>query len=156
MAPTASHVALLAPVPLEHLEDGRSTCDTQGKVAFGSRAWEVFRALDQERKGMPVDVYIYASRAEDRRAVASWHAHYIDHVESINGAHPSGMLYRPPSTARYADDNEGHWAIFWEVTALRRLQEAHLLALTGFTGFGKARPYPRDFVPEGPMLIEHP
>jgi hypothetical protein len=36
-------VALLAPVPLEHLIDGVAVCDQQGKVAFGSRAWEIFR-----------------------------------------------------------------------------------------------------------------
>ena len=42
------------------LHSGANVCREEGKVAFGSRAWEVFRELDQIRKGEPVDVLIYA------------------------------------------------------------------------------------------------
>ena len=45
-------VALLAPVPLEHLIDGLSVCDQQGKVAFGSRAWEIFREAYKNVSGL--------------------------------------------------------------------------------------------------------
>lgn len=61
---TAAHIALLAPVPLEHLLDGETTARTEGKVAFGSRKWDTFRQLDALREGMPVDVYIYASHPD--------------------------------------------------------------------------------------------
>ena len=54
-------IALLAPVPLVHLEDGANICHEKGKVAFGSRSWEVFRELDELRKKQPVPVLIYAS-----------------------------------------------------------------------------------------------
>lgn len=40
--------ALLAPVPHDHLLDGADVCANRGKVAFGSRAWEVIRRLDDE------------------------------------------------------------------------------------------------------------
>lgn len=60
---TIKEVALLAPVPLEFLIEGIAVCDRQGKVAFGSRAWEIFRKLDELRNGQPVDVYIYASHS---------------------------------------------------------------------------------------------
>jgi hypothetical protein len=43
-------VSLLVPVPFEHLYDGANICQSQGKVALGDRAWEVFRELDAERK----------------------------------------------------------------------------------------------------------
>jgi len=89
---TAAHIALLAPVPLEHLVDGQKTAESEGKVAFGSRAWEVFRELDTRRKGMPVDVYIYASHSDGQREFeVSWHGRYVGHVEGRMGAHPDGM-----------------------------------------------------------------
>jgi len=105
---------------------------------------------------MPVDVYIYASHSEDPRAIASWHARYIGQVDSISGAHPAGMRYRPCSTATNPSDNQGHWAIFWEVEDLRSLSNNERLALADLTGFGKKKAYGHGFVPEGPLLIEHP
>jgi hypothetical protein len=54
---TAAHVALLAPVPLEHLIDAKNKSDTESRVAFGSRVWELLAELDTLRKSMPVDLY---------------------------------------------------------------------------------------------------
>jgi len=91
---TAAHVALLAPVPLEHLIDGKKKSDIEGRVAFGSRVWELFTELDTLRKNMPVDVYIYASHGGGNRDFeVSWHARYVRHVNSEMGAHPDGMRY---------------------------------------------------------------
>lgn len=93
---TAAHVALLAPVPLVHLEDGHRVVESEGKVAFGSRAWETFRQLDDVRKGQPVDVYIYASHSDGNHDFeVSWRGPYIGHVEGNMGSHPDGMRYRP-------------------------------------------------------------
>jgi hypothetical protein len=104
-----------------------------------------------------VDAYLYASHTDGPLILeATWHARYIGHVESVNGAHPSGMRYRPPSTAKYPSDNQGHWAVFWEVESLREVSAAERRRLADFTGFGKRRPYGRNFVPEGPLLVEHP
>jgi hypothetical protein len=130
---------------------------TEGRVAFGSRAWEVFRELDLLRKGVPIDVYIYASHSNVTPMFeASWHGRYIGHVESVGGAHPAGMQYRPPSTAQYAKDSSGKWALFWEVEDLRELPPHDRLHLANLTGFGKRKSYGSPFVPEGPLLIEHP
>ena len=155
---TAPHIALLAPVPEEHLIDGQEVAKAAGRVAFGSRAWELFRKLDSLRKGMPVDVYIYASApaSKDAEFAVSWRARYIRHVDSLGGAHPDGMLYRPSSTKRYANDNSGYWAVFWEVEDLRRLPENEHMSPAEFTGFEKAKQYQHPFPPEGPILIEHP
>ncbi|MBA1149057.1 hypothetical protein H0Z60_18560 [Ectothiorhodospiraceae bacterium WFHF3C12] len=150
------NVALLAPVPLAHLTDGAVVCRTVGKVAFGSRAWEVFRELDQLQPEGPVDVLIYASHANaDGPAKVAWRAEYIGYVEGRHGAHPEGMMYRPPSTAEHSSDNFGHWAVFWEVKNLRELAPAETIAvreLQNLTG----KYYKPSFVPEGPIIVQSP
>lgn len=79
---SASNIALLAPVPLEHLTTGKKVAEAHGKVAFGSQMFELFRKLDLERKGQPVEVYIYASHHEGYPdGVIYWRARYIGHVE---------------------------------------------------------------------------
>lgn len=154
---TAAHVALLAPVPLEHLIDGKKKSDIEGRVAFGSRVWELFTELDTLREGMPVDVYIYASHDGGHRDFeVSWHARYVRHVNSEMGAHPDGMRYRPESTGKYPNDNSGHWAVFWEVEDLQKLPKEQHMSLAQFTGYGKKKAYGHAFPPEGPLLVEHP
>lgn len=155
MAATVLHIALLAPVPLEHLQDGAVVCQQQGRVAFGSQAWEVFRQADNLRRGLPVDVYIYASHSPSPLHLeVSWQGRYIGHVSSIGGAHPQRMRFRPPSTAKYPDDMQ--WAIYWEVEKLHQLPEDRRIPTGDFCGFNKRRGYGRNFVPEGPILITHP
>jgi len=150
-------VALLAPIPIGHLDSGLAVCAAEGKVAFGSRSWEVFRELDAARKGMPVDVYIYASWSGPQEVrAATWRAVYVGHVECIVGAHPAGMRFRPPSTGQNESDNAGHWAVFWEVRDLRRVDETEFIPTGQFTGHGKRRAYRDNFAPEGPLLVEHP
>lgn len=142
-------VALLAPVPLEHLESGKNTCASEGKVAFGSMAWEVFRRLDVLRENQRVQVLIYASY--DKPIVpfrVSWQAFYTGHCESIDGKHPDGMKYRPASTSTDTDD----WAVFWEVEKLQIIEGHHPL-ISSLSGFGNTRHYQKTFRPEGPILI---
>jgi hypothetical protein len=154
---TAAHIALLAPVPLEHLIDGQKIVAKEGKVAFGSRAWETFRELDNLRKGMPVDVYIYESHGNGQYDFTlSWRARYTRTVESDLGAHPDGMKFRPASTAKYANDNSGHWAVFWEVDSLQPIANNERLHVGELTGYGKKNAYGHAFAAEGPLLIEHP
>ncbi len=148
--------ALLAPVPLMHLGEGRDTCIAQGKVAFGSRAWEVFRDLDEKRHNQPVDVYIYASMEHaDGSPAATWRAEYIGHVEAKMGAHPAGMRYRPLSTANYPSDNYGHWAVFWEVTNLRMVDDNEQVLVKDLQGVG-GNYFKPEFIPQGPIIIQSP
>lgn len=87
-ATTASRVALLAPVPREHLVDGRETALTKGRVAFGSMRWKVFRELDRLRKGMPVDVYIYESDGVGKiNSRATWREVAIVSTKRAKWAH---------------------------------------------------------------------
>jgi hypothetical protein len=139
---TASNVALLAPVPLAHLTDGAVVANEKGKVAFGSRAWEVFRRLDGLRDGLPVDVWIYASHAHvGGPPKATWRARYIGHVDAVGGAHPQGAKFRPPR------------AIFWEVEYLRELEPGEAMPVADFQGLDRKSRYAKLFVPEGPLLV---
>lgn len=151
-----SDIALLAPVPLVHLLDGHEVCASKGKVAFGSRAWEVFRELDEIRSGQTVPALIYASMANmDGPVVVSWIGEYIGHVESRNGTHPSGMEFRPPSTAENKSDNLGWWAIFWEVANLQELPEEQQLSVQDIQS-RKGDFYKSSFIPEGPIIVQNP
>jgi hypothetical protein len=151
---TASNVALLAPVPLAHLTDGAAVANEKGKVAFGSRAWEVFRRLDGLRDGLPVEVWIYASHAHvGGPPKATWRARYIGHVETPTGAHPDGSKFRPPSTTEGGEDKAGHWGLFWEVEDLRELAPQEAMLVTRFQGFDRKSRYAKLFVPEGPLLV---
>lgn len=154
---TAAHIALLAPVPEEHLIDGAEVCSKEGKVAFGSRAFLVFVELDELRQGEPVDVYIYSSHRErSGPAQATWTARYQGFVKSVNGAHPEGSRYRPPSTFKYESDNKGHWGLFWEVTDLRQVHEDEVILVRDMRGWRHKTKYDRFFIPEGPLIIEQP
>lgn len=145
-------IALLAPVPLIHLEDGEYVAKHKGKVAYGSRAWEFFRKLDHERGELAVETFIYASHTDVRNLSITWHARYIGHVEGVNGLHPEGRRYRPKSTLEW--DDEGYWAVFWEVEMLERLKDP--VPIAELCSYETGAPYGKGFVPEGPMRIANP
>ncbi|MBV7380586.1 hypothetical protein [Maritimibacter dapengensis] len=148
-------IALLAPVPEEHLISALDTQKSAGKVAFGSNAWQVFNELREIAGDQEIDVYIYAS---DSRKFGPpkvrWTARYLGHVDSKNGAHPSGMTYRPTSTEQYDADNRGHWAVFWEVDSLVELTKDEAIPMNLLSGRNSHKAFVSNFVPHGPTLIE--
>jgi hypothetical protein len=145
-------IALLAPVPLKHLEQAVAVCNSEGKVAFGSNAWELFRQLDLERNGSAVDAYIYASMdPSGDRLEASWYARYIGHVPEKGGAHPEGMRFRPPST-----QTDGTFAVFWEVDSLHQLAPEKRIPTGQFIGYDTGKAYKKNFIPKGPLLVIRP
>lgn len=118
--PKTHAFAILAPVPEQHLETGKEAIAAQlaadppeipPTLAYGSRAYDVFRKADEERAGRPVDIYFYASHAENPtlQPQATWKATYIEHVESRRGRYRGNPLHRPPSTA---GDKENYWAVY--------------------------------------------
>jgi hypothetical protein len=149
-------VALLAPVPEEHLVSALDVVRKHKKVAFGSRAWQVFQQIDELRGNAPINVLIYASDSSVLQSPpkVSWRAKYIGQKEAKGGAHPDGMTYRPLSTTQYPGDNKGHWVIFWEVCDLVRLSIESEVEIGTLFQFGRAKPCKRFFVPRGPLLIE--
>jgi hypothetical protein len=147
-------VALLAPVPEEHLISGQETLSKAGKVAFGSKNWELFNKLVELLKGDECDVLLYASDAARplNPPVATWSARFAGFTVAVNGAHKDGMKYRPTSTTKYPLDNQGSWAVFWEVTNLRPITPGVKINL--LRGFEKPRSYLKNFIPKGPILIQ--
>jgi hypothetical protein len=65
--------AILAPVPEQHLLSAQEAIAAQlaadppkisPVLAYGSKAFKVFRKADEERAGRPVDIFIYAFHAK--------------------------------------------------------------------------------------------
>ena len=155
MSELSAHVALLAPVPLEHLLSGRETCDKQGKVAFGSRAFDALHKLTELADGASCDVVIYASDAHlPGPPKATWRARFVRWVEAKAGGHPEEMKYRPPTTAQYQGDNHGHWFVFWEVSDLRELPSAQHILISNLKAVGKKSKLAKNFIPLGPVVVE--
>ena len=148
-------IALLAPVPLEHLISGLPVCKAAGKVAFGSNAFQTFRDLDLLREDLTCDVYIYPSDSGlFGKPKIRWLATYIRHVDSNNGRHPDGMAYRPTSSEAYPSDNLGFWACFWEVSDLRELSSSDALSMNRLKGAKTAKSYVSGFIPHGPVIVD--
>jgi len=149
------HPALLVPVPEEHLESGLQVCLDQGKVAFGSRLFEVFRELDAMLDGKPCPVLIYASWPKFHLPVptVTWRGTYVGSIEVQAGRHPDGMRYRPPTTAKYPDDNAGHWAVFYHVADLKKLPKEERIGIPGLYPFGKSKPYGKATKIEHPVIV---
>jgi hypothetical protein len=158
MVESHPEIALLCPVPLEHLKDGEELCRREGRVAFGSQAWELFeRDLEGLRTGLPVEVYIYASHSPIVvRPVVSWRARYVAYVRSIGGMHPQEEKRRPRSTR--PEDHSAHWkwAGFWEVENLRPLPSDEEIRISNLRSWKSESHFKRNFIPEGPLLIERP
>ncbi len=152
-----SDFAILAPVPLEHLESGQGIATDKGFVAFGSRKFELFRDIDERRGVDPVPVLIYPSHEDDPAKVTSmisWVGWYIGSEETPNGRHSLGMEHRPPTTGQYATDNKGYWAVFWHVRQLTPLPATDRFPISKLQtikgGWRKNAP------PRGPELVAVP
>jgi hypothetical protein len=143
---TASDFALLAPVPLVHLESAQ---ELKGPVAFGSRAYDCFAQVKTLRGNDDVDVYLYASHPEGRDLTVRWHARYIGFVPAVKGLHPNPER-RPLSSESDTADS----LLFWEIEDLELLKSP--IAIGTLQGLKNKKPYGTSFPPHGPILIKHP
>lgn len=150
-------VALLAPVPEEHLISGQAKCAETGRVAFGSRDFEVFRKLDEQRDSVPCQAIIYASWPDTHPPGpprASWTATYLRTVEARSDGSPPQGIFRPDSTEKYPGDKKGHWAVYWEVADIRQLEDEERILISSLRGRNATKNYLKTFRPERPLLIE--
>ena len=149
--------AILAPVPLRHLETGLDIARATGFVAFGSRKFELFRDINERCGGSPVPVLIYPSHEDDiakTSNLVSWVGWYVGSEESNNGRHSKGMEHRPPTTGDNPSDNKGYWAVFWHVRDLMPLALSDRFPISKLQtvkgGWRKNAP------PRGPELVAVP
>jgi len=148
----AADVALLAPVPLQHLESGLQICDADGFVVFGSDAGimlsEFRNLVDAEH---PADILFYASHTPIKGVpAATFRGRFVDYDEAKGGrAKKEWQQFRPPSTA-----SDGTWMTFYRVTDLRALDAP--VALSSLTKRGGKSKLATTFVPLGPLIIDTP
>lgn len=148
--------ALLCPVPRQHLVSAVED-NLLLQVTFGSNAWEFFRKVDDERKNpaLHVDVFVYASWQDAGQPFvpeATWRGVYVKHlVASDPRQRREAMRYRPSST-----QGETGWTVYWLVEDLQELPESQHIEISTLRGWRTQKTYSRNFIPSGPLLIEHP
>lgn len=149
--PTAD-VALLTPVPQQHLESGLQRCADTGFVAFGTDSGMVlseFRmAVDADH---PADILFYASETPKVGAPsATYRGRFAGFDGAVAGrAKKAWAQHRPPTT-----EHDGAWQSFYLVSDLRKLETA--IPLTTLTKHGNKGKLAKAFVPLGPMIIDTP
>lgn len=153
-----SHVdfAILAPIPAEHLESGLALWGEY--VSFGSHKWELFRKVDELRRGAEVPVLIYPSHETDVVKLTfqvEWFAWYIGHVDDSRKFDDETSGRRPPTTARYPEDNASGWSLFWRVRSLVQLPPEHHLAIREVETY-KTGNWRKNSPPRGPEIVARP
>ena len=94
-------------------------------------------------------VYLYESLDDERpvgESLVRWHGRYTRYV-THEAMRRADQRLRPPSTA-----GEDPWAIYWEVTDLRRLPPQEEFRVSDLST-EDAHPLSRAFVPHGPTPI---
>lgn len=156
--------AILIPAPEQHLISGLDAIAAQldlddlppeylPKVAFGSMDFEMFAEIEKLRDGKAVDIFIYASEAKGDQPLnpeVTWRGLYIGYVGSRRGRYPGQSIYRPKATAT----DSPTWAGFWEVHNLEPLKKG--IPIGNMRSKNKKTNFPPRFMPDGPLMIEHP
>lgn len=140
------HFAIMAPVPLEHLQSGEAVSRQKDFVAFGTMKWDLFQRIDEMRGDGRVAVLIYPSR-EDVPAKDAFVICWFGWYSGMN--RPNMISHRPPTTAQ-----DGHWAAFWCVSGLRSLPKEKQISIGKIQGFKGG--WRKDKPPRGPELVTLP
>jgi hypothetical protein len=150
MGEPKADVALLAPVPEEHLLSGLEQCRAEGFVAFGTDAGMVFSELKQlVDQGHPADILFYASRISNSR-LATFRGRFVDYDGAVGGkSKPSWAKYRPASTS-----NDTSWSSFYLVREIHLLEIP--LPIASLKKRGNKGKFKSTFVPLGPIIIDTP
>jgi hypothetical protein len=145
--------AILAPVPLAHLESALNVVNDQGRVAFGADGVKFFEDVEGRRAGEPVPVLFYASHPNDAQPdlTTTWRGWYTGFVESAEGRHPGGDDLLPSSAA-----NDGAWAVFWHVEALEPMPAGESIPIGDLVSYKTGEQYKSNFRPRRPVLVQRP
>lgn len=160
----AKTIALLASVPEMHLISGLEAIaaqldsdalppDHRPKIALGSMAFELFGEVEKLRNGRMVEVFIHASHVQGDQPLnpeVTWRGLYVGYVGSRRGRYPGQPIHRPKSTAT----DSPTWAVFWELQELEQLKKP--IPIGKLRGKNKKANFQARFLPEEPVLIEHP
>lgn len=150
--------AILAPVPLIHIESALTIADAAEYVCFGSDKYDFFREIDEERQGERVPVLLYGSHEDPARAGAyraGWMGWYVGSTEDENEKaldEQHGCL--PPSAI--ANRNSGRaterWGTLWRVGKLSPVPQSDIRAIRAFRNW-KSRTKRSNAPVRGPQRI---
>lgn len=152
-------IGILAPVPATILRSAQVACDAQGRVAFGSKAWELFNKIDTEYgQNIPVLIYPTPNHGDPDRlcdpGFATFRGNYLGTKLAQAGKHPDPSV-RPMVTVE-GPEIDTQWAFFWEVSNLVQVSKQDRVAITSLTAEGQKKPLTNKFVLKGPMLVKAP
>jgi hypothetical protein len=150
--------AILAPVPVFHLESGAEVAAKNEYVSFGSMKWELFRVLDKLRSGADVPVLIYPSHEYDEAKFTyrvEWSGWYIGHIDDALGKRDDEKAGHRPPTTTGPHDKPADWAVFWRVRDLSRLPREHQVSIKELESF-KSEYWLKNAPPRGPVLVVRP
>ena len=150
-------IGVLAPVPAIFMKAAQVTCAVQGRVAFGSEAWDVFSRTNKiYGSGIPVLICPTAHHGDPdhiaRPGYATFRATYLGTTSAQAGKHPNPAI-RPAATIAGAGADT-RWSFFWEVSDLVQLEKQDHVAITSLTAEGQKKPLSNRFVLHGPMLVK--
>jgi hypothetical protein len=152
MAEPDADVALLTPVPEEHLISGFDVCANLGSVAFGSDSVMVLSEYAHLVVDSTAYVLFYASHSTaSTTPAATYRARFVKYVGALatGKAPPSCCDVRPPSTV-----TDGPWQSFYVVNNLCKLDEP--IPLTKLSKANVKTKLKANFVPLGPLIVATP
>lgn len=148
-------IAVLAPVWEEFLDSAKEICETEGYVAFGTRADDAAQEIERVRAGNPIPILIYPSHQDGEclRSFAEWIGVWSELVEALpDGTHPEGERHRPADSSGQKIDKDWAHYYFWHVTHLEKLKDGHALSKCRSQRSRKSL----TAVPRYPLLVERP
>lgn len=151
-------VGILAPVPATIMGSAKNTCAFEGRVAFGSDAWDFFDKAKQDYgEGIPVLIYPTHRYGDPDRlcdpGFVPFRGIFLRTVRATKaGKHPDPAV-RPQVTIS-GPSTDSAWMIFWEASDLAQVPKSDRIAITSLTAEGQKKPLGKGFVPHGPMLVK--
>lgn len=130
--------ALLAPVPLIHLESALTIADEVPYVCFGSDLFHFFRSVDQDRGGADVPILLCATENQDSSAsyIVKYFGWYVGAIEDATLQRVERKDGRIPPSAREnraAGIATEDWAVLYCVRDLRALAQHEVIRIDELT-----------------------
>ena len=143
-------IAIFAPIPASILKSSIETCAKAGRVAFGSKAGNVFDKADE---GIPVLIYPTGRNDDPDKlcpcdGYVNFRGTYLGTVRAIAGKHPNPDV-RPLATI---SDTESDF--FWEVSDLVQLAKQDQIAITDLITDSTSKPLTKKYLSFGPRLVK--
>ena len=152
MSEADADVALLTPVPEEHLISGLDICNKIGSVAFGSDSVMTLSEFAHLVSDSTAYVLFYASQSTvSKTPSATYRGRFVKYVGALatGKAPPSCSDFRPPTTA-----TDGPWQSFYVVSDLCELDEP--MPLNKLSKANVRTKLKANFVPLGPLIVAAP